>query len=508
MNPTFEQLKTRLAEVDDLKTLALLLMWDQQTMMPPAGGRVRAEHVATLTRKAQELFIGDETARLLEEVRGYEESLDPESDDASLIRVARRDYEKASQVPPELSAEISRASSQGLELWTQAKAKSDFSLFLPALERNVELKRRYIECFERHEEPYDILLDDYEREMKTAQVRAIFERLKEEQVPLIAEAAARDDPSLDDVLKGHFPLDAQRAVSHEVLELWGLRDGTWRLDATEHPFAGGPAIDDIRLTTHYDERDLESFFATMHEYGHGLYEHQIDGSLERTMLSDGVSYGVHESQSRMWENLVGRSLPFWRFFYPRMQAHFPGALRDVDLETFYRAVNRVQPSLIRIHADEATYNLHIILRFELELDIVNDRIELRELPEIWRARMHEYLGVEVPDDAHGVLQDMHWAGGQIGYFSTYALGNVMSLQIWERVLSDIPDLYERFERGEFRELRDWLGDRLHRHGRKFTPAETLEKVVGGPIDPGAYLRYLREKHGAGSSPEVLRTSGD
>ena len=213
-------------------------------------------------------------------------------------------------------------------------------------------------------------------------------------------------------------------------------------------------------------------------------------------LGSRQSLALHESQSRMWENLVGRSLPFWRFFYPRFQAHFPSAFGSVDLDTFYRAVNRVQPTLIRIHADEATHNLHIILRFELEQDIVNERVELRDLPEIWNTRMHEYLGVEVPDDAQGVLQDMHWAGGQIGYFSTYALGNVMSLQIWERVLSDLPDLPERFERGEFAPLREWLGERLHRHGRKFTPAETLAKVVGGAIDPGPYLRYLREKHGA------------
>jgi carboxypeptidase Taq len=493
---TYSTLKQRLAEISDLRRVAGLLFWDQQTMMPPGGSAARAEQLATLNRMAHELFVSDETGRLLDELRGYEDSLDPESDEASLIRVARRDYEKARRVPAELRAELSRAGSQGLRAWGEAKASSDFSAFLPALERNVELKHRYIECFDGAEEPYDILLDDYERGMKTARVRTIFDRLKAELVPLIADIGRRDDGSLDGVARGPFPLEAQRAFSHEVVEAFGFRPGTWRLDPTAHPFASGGGVDDIRLTTFYHDDNLESLFASMHEYGHGLYEHGVDPALERTPLGTGVSLGLHESQSRMWENLVGRSRHFWRHFYPRLQQAFPEALGSVELESFYRAINRVQPSLVRIHADEVTYNLHVILRFELEQEIVNGRVELRELPEEWAARMHEYLGVEVPNDAEGVLQDMHWGGGSIGYFSTYSLGNVMSVQIWERVLEEIPDLYEHFERGEFAALREWLRERLHRHGRKFTPEETLAKVVGGPIDPDPYLRYLKTKHGA------------
>jgi carboxypeptidase Taq len=393
---------------------------------------------------------------------------------------------------------MSRASAEGYQVWQEAKATADFELFLPALERNVELVNRYLECFEPAAERYDILLDDYERDMKTADVRAVFEILKRELVPLIAELRERDDPSLAEVVNGDFPVDRQREVSHEVIGMFGYREDTWRLDPTVHPFASGGSVDDIRLTTNYDPENLESLMATMHEYGHGLYEHQVAPELDRTPLGSGVSLGLHESQSRMWENLVGRSLPFWRFFYGRLQQAFPEQLGDVDVERFYRAVNRVTPSLIRIHADEVTYNLHVILRFELEQDIVEGRVELRDLPEEWNRRMDEFLGVEVPSDSQGVLQDVHWSGGAIGYFPTYSLGNVISLQIWERVMSDIPDLYDRIERGEFAPLREWLGERLHRHGRKFTPAETLEKVVGGPIDAGPYLRYLREKHLAGA----------
>jgi carboxypeptidase Taq len=492
----FTRLKTRLAEIADLRKAQSLLGWDQQVMMPRAAARGRAEQLATLDRTAHECFVSPETGRLLDALRSYEESLDPDSDDASLIRVTRRDYEKASRVPPELRAEMTRASAHGYQTWQDAKADSDFARFLPALERNVELKHRYVDCFDRADEPYDILLDDYERGMTTAEVTAVFDELKAELVPLIREIADRDDPTLADVVEGDFDVDAQRALSHEVVERFGFREASWRLDPTVHPFASGGGVDDIRITTFYRAKDLDSLFATMHEYGHGLYEHQVDPALERTPLCSGVSLGLHESQSRLWENLVGRSLPFWRGFYPRLQEYFPQQLGSVEVERWYAAVNRVHPSLIRIHADEVTYNMHIILRFELEQEIVNGRIELRDLPEAWNAKMVEYLGVEPPRDADGVLQDVHWSTGSIGYFSTYSLGNVISLQIWERVLEELPDVYDAIERGEYAELRAWLGERLHRHGRKFLPKETLERVVGGPIDAGPYLRYLKEKHGA------------
>jgi carboxypeptidase Taq len=498
MPEAFEQLKQRVAQGADIRRALMLLGWDQQTMMPPAGAAGRGESMATLAQLGHELFVSDETGRLLDELRPYEESLDPESDEASLIRVVRADFEKFSRVPGSLRAEMSRVSSEGFAAWMKAKSASDFSLLLPILERHIELRHRYIACFDPVAEPYDVLLDDFERGMKTAEVTAIFDALKEELIPLIRDIGDSGEGEDFDFLDGPYPVERQRPLAHEVVELFGYRPGTWRLDPTAHPFASGAGRDDIRITTAYDEKGLEWFFATMHEYGHGLYEHQVPPELQRTSLGTGVSLGLHESQSRMWENLVGRSLPFWRFFYPRLQDTFPEALGSVDVERFYRGVNRIKPSLIRIYADEITYNMHIILRFELEQDIINGRIELRDLPEAWGQRMHEYLGVEVPDDAHGVLQDVHWGSGSFGYFSTYSLGNVMSVQIWERLLSDLPGLEEGFERGEFAPLREWLGDHLHRHGRKFLPSETLAKVVGGPIDPAPYLRYLRRKHASGA----------
>jgi carboxypeptidase Taq len=491
----FDELKTRLAQVTDLGRVRRVLAWDMQVIMPPAGAAVRGEQQATLDRISFDLFVSPETERLLDELRSYEDSLDPDSDDASLIRVARTDYQKAARVPPELRTEIVKAGTEGFMAWREAKPANDYASFRPFLERHLELRRRYVEIFPEAAEPYDVLLDDYERGMKAAEVRGVFDRLKEELVPLVAEAGELWGVD-DGTLARSFPADGQEALSREIIDLFGHREGAWRLDPTVHPFASGGGVNDVRITTKYEETGLESFFATMHEYGHGLYEHQVAGELDRTPLGSGVSLGIHESQSRMWENLVGRSRPFWRFFYPRLQERFPTQLRDVDEETWFRAVNRVQPSLIRIAADEVTYNMHVILRFELEQDLLGGTVDLRDLPDEWNRRMDEYLGVDVPDDARGVLQDMHWGTGTIGYFPTYSLGNVMSVQIWERIKDDLPDLDDRLERGEFGPLREWLGEHIHRHGRKFLPQETLERAVGARIDPEPYLRYLREKHGA------------
>ena len=300
----------------------------------------------------------------------------------------------------------------------------------------------------------------------------------------------------DSSLHGDFPIEKQRAFALEVVERFGFDHESWRLDPTVHPFAMSAGTKDIRLTTRYDETDLSgSLFATIHEFGHGLYEANADPAFERTSLSSVTSMSLHESQSRMWENLVGRGLPMWRFFYPRLQEAFPAQFGDVELDDYYGAINKVQPSLIRVEADEATYNLHIILRFELEQEILSGELPLADLPEAWNARMAEYLGIDVPDDTHGVLQDVHWSGGAIGYFPTYALGNVISVQLWDKLRGELPDLDAQFEQGEFGELSGWLRENLHQHGRKYTSKEMLDRIVGGPMDPGPYLRYLKEKLG-------------
>jgi carboxypeptidase Taq len=495
---TYEELKTRLASIHDLRMARAILGWDQHTKMPPKAGAIRAEQLGTLDHLSHELFISDEIGELLEKVGSEEEGLDPDSIEASLIRVTRRDYEKAKRVPSDLRAELTRAGAIALSAWVEAREKSDFSIFLPYLKRNLELQHEYIACFESlgYETAYDVLLDDFDEGMKTSEVQTVLKELKRELIPFIAEIGERSDLVDDSSLRGNFPIEAQRSFALELLERIGFDHESWRLDPTVHPFAMSAATTDIRLTTRYDETDLGvSLFATIHEFGHGFYEANVDSALERTPLSQVSSMSLHESQSRMWENLVGRSLPFWRFFYPRLQAVFPKQFGNVDLDAYYRAINKVQPSLIRVEADEATYNLHVILRFELEQQMLSGELPLEDLPEAWNARMAEYLGIEVPDDARGVLQDVHWSGGAIGYFPTYSLGNVVSVQLWDQLRAESPDLDSQLERGEFSELAGWLRENLHRHGRKYTSRETLERITGGGMDPGPYLRYLREKLG-------------
>ena len=486
-----ETLRERIGVIHDLDRASALLGWDQQTKMPPGGAGVRAEQLATLGRLAHEALTSDEMGQLLDELAPSEDSLDYDSDEASLIRLVRREWEKARRVPAELEAEMSRAASLAMPVWVKARQEADFSQFLPALQKNVELRRRYVECFDDYDEPYDVLLDNFEPGMKTAEVRAVFDRLKEEQIPLVAEIRQGGERP---VRGGPFPIERQQEFELKVIDRFGYDPSEWRLDTAVHPFASSIATTDIRLTTRYFEDNLDGLFGTMHETGHGLYEHGVARELERTPLAHGASLGFHESQSRMWENMVGRSLPFWRHFFPQLQATFPDAVGSATVEDWYGSVNWVEPSLIRVEADEATYNLHIILRFELEQELLAGSIDLADLPEIWNQRMQEYLGVEPPNDALGVLQDMHWAVGLIGYFSTYALGNVISAQLWDKVTAEIPDLHDQFERGEFGALAEWLRENLWRHGRKYLPRELIERITGGGLDPEPYLRYLRGKY--------------
>jgi carboxypeptidase Taq len=468
MSDVLDGLKERLAEVQDLSKVVRLLSWDQQTMMPPAGTAHRAEQLSTVFRIAHEKFTDPEIGRLLDELKPLEDSLDPDSDDAALIRLTRRDYEKSVKVPAELRAATAR----------------------PSLQRIVELKLEYVDCVaDGAAERYDVLLDDYEPQTTTAEVRALFGELKPPLVELIAQLRERDVD--DSFMHGDFPPERQVALAHEVTELFGHRPDSWRIDPTEHPFASGPGRDDVRITTNYHPDSLESLFSTMHEYGHGLYSHQQPKHLERLPTGGPCSLGIHESQSRLWENLVGRSLPFWRHFYPRVQAAYPEQLADVDLERFYAGVHKVKPDLIRIQADEVTYGMHVMLRFELEQDIVEGRVELRDLPQRWNEKMWDYLGVEVPDDGRGVLQDVHWSGGSIGYFSTYLIGTVASVQIWEAAGRDLPQLEEEVGRGDFAPLREWLGEHVHALGRKYSPQETLRRATGSPIAAQPYLDYLR-----------------
>ena len=494
-NPLYAELLDRMGEVQDLLRASEILGWDQRTMMPPRAVEQRAEQLGTLQRLAHERATSDDVERLLGDIGTYEASLPYDSDEASIIRVTRRDYEKARKVPARLVSDIKKTEALAHEAWVEARRTSNFATFLPYLRRNVELKFEYVECFSGADSAYDILLDDFEPGMKTEDVRIVFENMKKGLVPLIADIASRGRPVDTTCLAGTFEESAQRRFGLEVLEKIGYSADSFRLDSTTHPFCTSASTNDVRLTTRYTEDDIRgALFGSLHECGHGLYENGFSPLLERTPVCRGASLGFHESQSRLWENLVGRSREFWVYFYPRLRQTFPAPFASLDPETFYRAINAVAPSLIRVESDEATYNLHIILRFELEQAIMNRTLKLEDLPEAWNTRMKDYLGIDVPNDRLGVLQDVHWSMGALAYFPTYSLGNIISCQVWERALADMPDLPEQFARGEFLALREWLRRTIHAHGAKFLPAELLRKVVGGPLDVAPYLRYLTRKY--------------
>ncbi|MDH4102842.1 MAG: carboxypeptidase M32 [Thermoleophilia bacterium] len=490
MEQAFTELKERLGKLTDLRRAEGVLVWDMTVFMPPGGGPTRAAQLATLHEITHEYEIDESFGELFEKLEPYAASLPPDSEDACLIRVAQRDWSKARRVPTELATEFALAQAQSYDAWVRARENSDFASFRPWLERMLDLRLRYVECFAPYDDPYDVLLDDFEPGMKTDEIRAVFAVLEPELVSLV-QAHATDEK--DDFMSGPFPIASQEALSRELIGRFGATWDQFRLDTTVHPFEVTFGLGDIRLTTRYREDDLISLFTAMHECGHGLYEWGVNPSFERTPLCSGCSAALHESQSRLWENVVGRSLPFWRWFHPRLQETFPEKLGGVPLESLHRAVNRTRRSFIRVDADETSYGLHVILRFDLEQRLISGELAVEDLPDAWNARFEELLGIPVPNDQLGVLQDAHWSGGSFGYFPTYLLGTVLSVQIWEKARAAIPDVDEQIERGDFHQLHMWLRENIYALGRKFTPAETIERVVGGPIDPEPYLRYLRDK---------------
>ncbi|HJR81760.1 MAG TPA: carboxypeptidase M32 [Anaerolineales bacterium] len=492
MSEKLDQLKERLGEVADLDRAASVLSWDQQVNMPPGGNEARGRQLATLSKIAQEKFITDEVGRLIDDLKRELNGAD--SDEAALIRVASRNYDKAKRVPPEFIAEQAMVNSRAFEAWVEAKSKSEFSIFQPHLEKVLELVHKYISFFPPAEHRYDTLLDNYEPGMKTAEVKAIFEGLRSEQVELIRAITSRKQVK-SDFLHKNYNEKKLMDFGVDVITKFGYDWSRGRQDKAPHPFAETFSVDDVRITTRFEEdAPLEIVFSTMHEAGHAMYEQGINRAYERTPLAGGTSLAVHESQSRMWENLVGRSLPFWEHFYPAFKKTFPKQLEGVSLKSFYKAINKVEPSLIRVNADEATYNLHIMLRLELEIGMVEGKIAVKDLPEIWNTKMQEYLGVTPPDDAKGVLQDIHWSAGYIGYFSTYALGNLISAQLWEKINEDISNLDDQIRKGDFSQLLGWLRTNIHRHGQKYEPQTLVEKVTGSKITHEPYIRYLTKKY--------------
>jgi carboxypeptidase Taq len=488
------RLRELMAELADLHSIGGLLFWDQNTMMPPAGAVPRGDQLATLTRIVHDRTCDPEVGRLLDGLEPWAAGQDPDSEDARLVRWVRRDFEKAVRVPASLAAEMSRAKVLGQQAWEQARAAADFGRFRDALAHHIELRHRYVECFDAPAHPYDVLLDDFEPGLTTAELRPLLAELRDALVPLVAAAGDAEQARNDGVFTGPYAVADQRAAVTAIAERIGFDPAAWRLDPSLHPFAQSLAPTDVRVTTMYDEHDFGvTLYSVLHEFGHGLYESQLDPRLARSPLGDAVSLGVHESQSRMWENFVGRSRPFTGWLHGRLNELLPGGFGHVDPAGLYRAVNTVQPSLVRIESDETTYNLHIVLRFELELGLLEGTLTVDDLPAAWDEGMHRLLGIEVPGPVEGVLQDIHWSTGLIGYFPTYSLGNLMAAQIWQRVRADLPELDAELERGDFAPLRDWLGEHVHRHGRMYEPRELLERITGEELQVAPLIEYLRAK---------------
>jgi carboxypeptidase Taq len=490
------ELKARQAEIHDLRAARAVLGWDQAAYMPEGGGPARARQTALLGRLAHERLTDPALARLLDDLAPYETSLPYDSDDASLIRFVRRRHEMAARVPAEFMAGAEEHFATTFQAWMAARPANDFEAVRPFLARSLELSRRFAGYFPDHEHVADpfIALQDYGLTVST--LRPLLAELRQRLVPLVQAIVAR--PAADaSCLKQHFPAAQQWELSLEVLERMGYDFRRGRQDQAPHPFTTAFSIGDVRVTNRVRERDLgEAFFGALHEGGHALYEQGIDPGLEGTLLAEGTSAGVHESTSRLWENLVGRSLPFWRFYYPRFQAAFPEQLGSVSLDTFHQAINKVQRSLIRTEADEMTYDLHIMLRFDFELEMLEGKLAVKDLPEAWRERFRQDMGIVPPDDRDGVMQDVHWFWGFVGgAFQGYTLGNILGAQFFESALRRHPEIPGEMEQGELGTLHRWLRENVYRHGSKFTTAELVERVTGGPLSIEPYLRYLGQKFG-------------
>lgn len=490
------QLRERLAAVSDLRSAAGVLAWDQQTYMPEGGVEARSEHLATLSRLAHETFVAGETYNLIE--AATKNGAEPGSDDEAIVRLAKRDYERSTRIPSRLVAELTRTAAIAEHAWVKSRAGSDFTTFAPHLERLAALQREAADHLGYEDHPYDALLDGYERGVKKADIESMFEELKAGTVPLIeAIAGASGDPEARRApLRGEFGEAAQEKFGRSVITAFGYDWKRGRIDRTVHPFCINFGPGDVRITTRYDPTSLSpALFGTMHECGHALYEQGVDPAHSRTPLAGGVSLGVHESQSRLWENLVGRSREFWSHYYPKLKGTFPGRFDRVDPENFYRAMNTVQPSEIRVEADEITYNLHILLRFELEVALLEGSLEVSDLPEAWNEKMEQYLGVTPRDDAHGVLQDVHWSHGLFGYFPTYTIGNVLSVQIFESAVEAHPEIPEEISHGKFSTLLGWLRENIHRLGSKHDPKDLIKIATSRQMEAAPYLGYLKSKFG-------------
>jgi carboxypeptidase Taq len=490
------ELRERVGEIIDLSQVAAVLGWDQETMMPPKGARFRATQQAALHGVIHERLTRPRVGELLSALEEPAAQAELAETDRAMVRVIRRDYDRATKLPPSLVRELAIATTEGVETWRRAREESKWELFAADLERIVRLKRQEAAHIGYAEHPYDALLDQYEPGATTAQLQALFGDLRRETVALLGKIEASGRTLSRAAIEQPFPADQQLAFSELILRQMGFDFAAGRQDRSTHPFTTSFGPTDVRITTRVDEHDLAvALYASIHEGGHALYEQGMPVELGRTGLADGASLGIHESQSRLWENLIGRSVPFWTFALPRLREAFPAATAGATPEALAAAVNRVERSLVRVEADEVTYNLHIILRFEIERRLIGGELTVDQLPAVWNRLSQEYLGVTPPNDRLGVLQDTHWAAGLLGYFPTYTLGNLYAAQLWHALRQQLPDLDQRLAAGDFAVVLAWLRERIHRFGRMYQPTELIERATGEAPNPRYLNAYLNEKYG-------------
>ncbi|MDY6937554.1 MAG: carboxypeptidase M32 [Cyanobacteriota bacterium] len=496
IDPKFRELTSRLSQIKDLDAASALLDWDQTTYMPPGGASARGRQIATLRQIAHQKMNDPALGQLLEDLRNYERDLPYQSKDASLIRLARRNYEKAMQVPASFMAELSMHQAQCYEAWTKARPDNNFALVQPYLEKTLDLSREFAGFFPSFDRIADPLIDRSDYGMTTSTVQSLFRQLRQQLVPIL-EAIVAAPPTDDSALHQFFDEALQLQFCRQAIARMGYDFERGRQDCSPHPFTTSFSIDDVRFTTRIYADDLnQGLFSTFHEMGHALYEQGIDPELEGTLLADGVSAGMHEAQARLWENCVARSRGFWEYFYPELQSVFRRQLGDVSLDAFYRGINKVARSPIRTDADEVTYNLHVMIRFELELAMLEGKLAVRDLPEAWNQAYRRDLGILPRNAGEGVMQDVHWYCGTIGgMFQGYTLGNLMSAQFYEAALAAHPEILTELERGQFETLHHWFRENIYRHGMKYTATELIERVTGRPLSIDAFVTYIRAKFG-------------
>ncbi|MCB9461264.1 MAG: carboxypeptidase M32 [Anaerolineaceae bacterium] len=492
MGANYDALLAHLKDITNINHATALLAYDQETAMPSGGAAARAQQLATLSKIGHEMFTSSQTSDLLGAATEELNSAGYDSDEASMVRVVQQDFDLATKLPSSFVAKLAEETSLAQKTWAKARQNSDFQAFLPALERIIGMMQEQADLLGYNEHPYDALLDQYERGMTTAQVKSIFDAHRPKLVDLIAQIGEAEEVD-DSFLKLNFDRDAQREFALWAVKSFGFDFERGAQAEAVHPFCTNFSVNDVRITTRFNDNWLNpALFGMMHEAGHGMYEQGIGQNLEGTPLAGGTSLGVHESQSRMWENIVGRSKGFWSWALPSLKESFP-QLSDVSLDAFYKGINKVERSFIRVEADEATYNLHIILRFELEQDLLTGAVKVADVRDVWNDKFTSFFGITPPDDANGVLQDIHWSAGLFGYFATYALGNLLSVQYYNQALKDHPGIPDEIAQGKFDTLLTWLNENIHKYGRKYNGAELTRRVTGEDIQSDSYIAYLTDK---------------